>query len=119
MVLPRQCDRNRSKVWCECAAWQHIEMELTREEERRIAGFGEIMLNEFGAKACEVQGAGPDQSAAIKADFADLLELLVAHLSDHNFFWASVHVLPTSLSWVRSRRIFYSTRSLETGSEIT
>ena len=64
---------------------KHIEMELTREEERRIAGFGEIMLNEFGAKACEVQGAGPDQSAAIKADFADLLELLVAHLSDHNF----------------------------------
>ena len=64
---------------------KHIEMELTHEEERQIAGFGEIMLNDFGAKACEVQGAGPDQGAAIKADFADLLELLVAHLSDHDF----------------------------------
>ena len=56
---------------------KHIDAELTREEESEIADFGEIMLHEFGAKACEVQGAGPDQSAAIKADFADLLELLV------------------------------------------
>ena len=64
---------------------KQIETELTNEEERQIAGFGEIMLNEFGAKACEVQGAGPDQSDAIKADFADLLELLVAHFNDHDF----------------------------------
>jgi hypothetical protein len=64
---------------------KQIETELTHEEERQIAGFGEIMLNEFGAKACEVQGAGPDQSDAIKADFADLLELLVAHFNDHHF----------------------------------
>ena len=109
MVLPDNVTVTGRRFGANVLLGKHIEMELTREEERRIAGFGEIMLNEFGAKACEVQGAGPDQSAAIKADFADLLELLVAHLSDHNSYWASVHVLPTSLSWVRSRRIFYST----------
>ncbi len=64
---------------------KHIDAELTSEEESKIVDFGEIMLKEFGAKACEVQGAGPDQSVAIKADFADLLELLVAHLNDHDF----------------------------------
>jgi hypothetical protein len=32
-----------------------------------------------------VQGAGPDKSDAIKADFARLLNLLVAHFKDNNF----------------------------------
>ena len=51
----------------------------------RVEGFGEVMLNTFGAAACEVQGAGPDKSDAIKADFARLLELLVAHFKENNF----------------------------------
>jgi glutathione S-transferase len=64
---------------------KHINVELTDDEEARIEGFGEIMLNTFGAAACEVQGAGPDKTVAIQADFARLLELLVAHFKENNF----------------------------------
>jgi len=49
---------------------KHIDVELTDDEEARVEGFGEIMLNTFGAAACEVQGAGPDKTVAIQADFA-------------------------------------------------
>ena len=62
-----------------------IEDDLTDKEQVIIKDYGQTMLNAFGAAACEIQGAGPDQSDAIKADFARLLELLVNHFKQHNF----------------------------------
>ena len=64
---------------------KHIDAELNNDEKAQIENFGEVIHGSFGAAACEVQGAGPEKSKAIKADFERLLQLLVAHLKDNNF----------------------------------
>jgi glutathione S-transferase len=70
---------------CNILLGKHIDADLTDEEKAQIEKFGEVMLNSFGAAACEIQGAGPETTDAMKADFARLLELLVAHFKDHDF----------------------------------
>ena len=64
---------------------KHIDAELSDKEKLQIKDFGEVMHSSFGAAACEVQGAGPEKSDAIKADFARLLNLLVDHLTNNKF----------------------------------
>ena len=62
-----------------------IETPISDEESEQIKDFGELMLNSFGAKACEIQGAGPEHSASMKKDFTNLLDLLLSHLEHHDF----------------------------------
>ncbi len=62
-----------------------IESDTTAEEDDQIADFGEMLLTSFGANACVVQGAGPDQKEAIQKDFATLMSLLANHLKSNNF----------------------------------
>jgi glutathione S-transferase len=64
---------------------KHIDDELTDDEKTLVENYGEVMYDSFGAAACEVQGAGPEKSDAIKSDFARLLTLLSAHLQQHKF----------------------------------
>jgi glutathione S-transferase len=64
---------------------KNIDVELTDEEKAQVKDFGQVMLDSFGAAACEVQGAGPEKSDAMKADFGRLLALLVAHFEDNDF----------------------------------
>mgnify|MGYP005678512687 FL=1 len=68
---------------------KHIDAELSDEEKLQVKDFGEVMHSSFGAAACEVQGAGPEKSSAIKADFARLLRLLVDHFKHHDFLLGS------------------------------
>ena len=62
-----------------------IDTEITNEERSQIVDFGQVMLGKFGSAACEVQGAGPEQSEAIRADFDRLLERLVNPFKKHDF----------------------------------
>ena len=62
-----------------------IDSPTTDAEEQQIADVGEMMYNSFGASACVVQGAGDDQSEAIKKDFGVFVDLLVDHFDKHDF----------------------------------
>lgn len=66
-----------------------IDEELDDSEQIEVANFGEYIHREFGAGACEVQGAGPEHKEAIQSDFSRLLRLLVQHLSNHEFLLGS------------------------------
>jgi glutathione S-transferase len=54
-------------------------------EQAQIANFGQLMLDSFGAAACEVQGAGPDKKEHIQNDFGKIMALLSEHFEHHNF----------------------------------
>ena len=62
-----------------------IDAVMTDEERYQIGSFGQVMFDQFGSAACEVQGAGPEQSEAIRADFNRVLDLLVDHFKRHDF----------------------------------
>tara|TARA_B100000963_G_scaffold69142_1_gene57567 strand:- start:2175 stop:3221 length:1047 start_codon:yes stop_codon:yes gene_type:complete len=64
---------------------KHIDAELDDDEKARIENFGKVIHDSFGAAACEVQGAGPEKSKTIKAEFARLLDLLIAHFRSSKF----------------------------------
>jgi glutathione S-transferase len=59
--------------------------ELSPEEREEIAGFGDKMLEMFGAMACEVQGAGPDKKAEVQKDFGEMMDILNVHFTQHDF----------------------------------
>jgi glutathione S-transferase len=62
-----------------------IDSVLSEAEEQQVAGTGQMMLDAFGAMACEVQGAGPGQKAAVQADFHRIMDMLGDHFEEHNF----------------------------------
>ena len=64
-----------------------IDAVITDEQRDQIDSFGQVMFSQFGSAACEVQGAGPEQSEAIRADFNRLLELLSITLRVMTFCW--------------------------------
>tara|TARA_B100001093_G_scaffold489513_1_gene527751 strand:- start:1533 stop:2582 length:1050 start_codon:yes stop_codon:yes gene_type:complete len=64
---------------------KRIDAELTHEEKAQVNDFGKVIRDSFGAAACEVHGAGPEKSDAIKADFACLLALLASHFEHSDF----------------------------------
>ena len=43
------------------------------------------MYEGFGKGVCEVNGAGPDQAAAVQGDFRNMLDALAAHFADNDF----------------------------------
>jgi glutathione S-transferase len=62
-----------------------IEDTPSQSEQAQIADFGQVMLDMFGAAACEVQGAGPDMKKHIQSDLARIVALLSAHFEQHDF----------------------------------
>jgi len=62
-----------------------IDATLSDAERQQVAGTGQMMLDAFGAAACEVQGAGPDQKDAVRSDFDKIMALLSNHFDKHDF----------------------------------
>ncbi len=64
---------------------QSKDVPLTAAQQAELTGFGQGMVESFGAFACRVQGADADQSHAIRADFDQLMGLLADHFRHHPF----------------------------------
>ena len=82
---PRNLEITGERFGMNILLGKFIDAVITDEERDQIDGFGHVMFRQFGSAACEVQGAGPEQSEAIRADFNRLLELLVDHFKRHDF----------------------------------
>jgi glutathione S-transferase len=44
-----------------------------------------MMYEGFGKNVCEINGVGPDQAAAVRGDFKNMLEALSIHFADNDF----------------------------------
>jgi len=62
-----------------------INIPFSDAELEQLAPIGPMMYEGFGKNACEVNGVGHDQAAAVKGDFHKLLDALVVHFSEHRF----------------------------------
>jgi glutathione S-transferase len=62
-----------------------IDDKPSESEQAQIVDFGQVMLDSFGAAACEVQGAGPDKKKDIQGDLAKIVSILRAHFEQHDF----------------------------------
>ena len=64
---------------------QSIDTPLSSDEEELLAPIGQTMYESFGKHVCEYNGVGPQQSAAVKADFHALIDTLANHLRENDF----------------------------------
>ena len=62
-----------------------IDIPFSDTELEQLAPIGEMMCQGFGLNACEVNGVGPEQAAAVQGDFIKLLEALAVHLAENRF----------------------------------
>ncbi|MDC0010334.1 glutathione S-transferase family protein [Porticoccaceae bacterium] len=62
-----------------------IDQPFSEQELQQLSSIGETMYQGFGKAACDYNGVGPDQAAAVKADFQLMLEALGQHFSEHKF----------------------------------
>ena len=62
-----------------------IDIPLSQDELEQLSALGPMMLEGFGKNACAVNGVGPDQAAAVQADFSNMLTALAIHLADNRF----------------------------------
>ena len=62
-----------------------IEVPFNERELQDLAPIGDFMYQSFGKNVCEYNGVGPDQEAAVRADYTDMLTVLNAHFSQHPF----------------------------------
>ena len=58
---------------------------LTAEEDAAAAAMIDSVRDNFGLKACANRGCGPDQAAAVRRDFEQLMVHAEAHYSRYNF----------------------------------
>ncbi len=94
--LGRVCVHSR---WCypDNVAWvgprfsanimldRSIDVPFTDEELHQLGHLGPAMNQGFGQNACAVNGVGPEQAAAVQADFREMLDVLSAHFAHHRF----------------------------------
>jgi len=94
--LGRVCVHSR---WCypDNVAWvglrfganaildRSVDVPFSDDERAQLAGVGPAMYEGFGKTVCDVNGVGPDQSAAVQGDFQRLLDALAAHLAGSDF----------------------------------
>ncbi len=94
--LGRVCVHSR---WCypDNVAWvgprfganmmldRSIDKPFSPEELKRLAPIGPMMYEGFGKNVCEVNGAGPEESAAVQADFKNMLSALAVHFAANDF----------------------------------
>jgi len=62
-----------------------IDVPFTERELAELAPIGERMYEGFGRNVCDYNGVGPDQGAAVRADFGNMLQALATHFSEHDF----------------------------------
>ena len=62
-----------------------IDVPFTDEELHQLGHLGPAMNQGFGQNACAVNGVGPEQAAAVQADFREMLDVLSAHFAHHRF----------------------------------
>jgi hypothetical protein len=62
-----------------------IDEPFSQEELEQLAPIGPMMYEGFGKNACEVNGVGPDQAAAVQGDFKNMLDALALHFADNVF----------------------------------
>ncbi len=62
-----------------------IDIPFTADELEQLAPIGMMMYQGFGKNVCEVNGVGPDQGAAVRADFNNMLRALATHLANNDF----------------------------------
>ncbi|MEH6585875.1 MAG: glutathione S-transferase C-terminal domain-containing protein [Halioglobus sp.] len=94
--LGRVCVHSR---WCypDNVAWagprfganmmldRSIDEPFSDAELEQLAPIGPMMHQGFGKNVCEVNGVGPDQTAAVQGDFKNMLDALAVHFADNNF----------------------------------
>lgn len=94
--LGRVCVHSR---WCypDNVAWvgprfganmmldRSIDVPLSEQELEQLAPMGLMMYEGFGRNVCEYNGVGPDQAAAVRADFENMLTALATHFADNRF----------------------------------
>lgn len=62
-----------------------IEVPFTEQELLELTPIGEMMYQGFGKNVCEVNGVGPEQEDAIRADYTNMLKALDTHFSENDF----------------------------------
>lgn len=62
-----------------------IDEPITEQELAELTPIGQAMYEGFGKNACEFTGVGPDQAAAVKADYLELMAVLSQHFSQQKF----------------------------------
>jgi len=62
-----------------------IDEPFTEQELLELAPVGEMMYQAFGKDVCEVNGVGPEQEAAVRADYNNMLGVLDAHFANNDF----------------------------------
>ena len=62
-----------------------ITVPFTEQELLDLAPIGEMMYQSFGKNVCEFNGVGPEQEAAVRADYTNMLAALDAHFTEHDF----------------------------------
>jgi glutathione S-transferase len=94
--LGRVCVHSR---WCypDNVAWvgprfglnmmldRSIDEPVSEDELKQLAPVGPMMYEGFGKNVCEINGVGPDQAAAVRGDFKNMLEALSIHFADNDF----------------------------------
>ena len=62
-----------------------IDAPISEQELETVSSLGQMMLNSFGMRACEVNGVGPDAEPMVKADFKTMLNVLAKHFERNAF----------------------------------
>ena len=62
-----------------------VDLPFSDAELEQLAPIGPMLCAGFGKNACEANGVGADQAAAVQADFREMLDALVMHLAEHRF----------------------------------
>ncbi|MBT8149321.1 MAG: glutathione S-transferase family protein [Pseudomonadales bacterium] len=62
-----------------------IDEPFSEQELEQFKGVGPMMYENFGKNVCEYNGVGPQQSEAVKSDFALMLDALGKHFAHNNF----------------------------------
>ena len=62
-----------------------IDIPFSDAELEQLTPIGPMMYDGFGKNACEVNGAGADQAAAVRGDFCRMLDALAVHFAEHRF----------------------------------
>jgi hypothetical protein len=62
-----------------------IDEPFTEQEISDLQPIGQMMYENFGRNVCEYNGVGPEQEAAVRGDFTNMLAALDAHFAENDF----------------------------------
>jgi glutathione S-transferase len=62
-----------------------IDVPFSDAELQQLGAIGPMMYEGFGENVCELNGVGPEQANAVRADFDNMLEVLSWHFTENRF----------------------------------